>query len=191
MTKEMFQSEKEKMLAGEMYDASDPVLVQERQRARRLLKKFNGIESGDKTTYQQFRTALLPHAAKDIYIEPPFYCDYGYNIFAGIGVFLNFNCILLDVMPIRFGERVLMGPNVQIYTATHPTDADQRKKGLEFAKPVTIGNDCWIGGGAIILPGVTIGDRCIISAGAVVSTDVPSDNTYAGNPAISIFPKKM
>ena len=183
MEKKILKTEKDKMLTGEMYDASDPALLQERQKARLLTRRLNCAEYSNETAYRQIITTLLPNAAKDICIEPPFFCDYGYNIFVGTKVFFNFNCVLLDVMPIYIGSNVLFGPNVQIYTATHPMDAIERRKGLECAKPITIGNDCWFGGAAIISPGVTIGDRCIVGAGAVVRNNVPSETTVVGNPA--------
>jgi maltose O-acetyltransferase len=186
IAEEKLQSEKEKMLAGEMYDASDPVLKQERQKARALTHRLNVAEYGNKAAYKQILSTLLPNAGVDIDIEPPFFCDYGYNIFTGAKVFFNFNCVLLDVMPIQIGSNILFGPNVQIYTATHPVDAVERRKGPEFAKPVTIGDDCWIGGGVIISPGITIGDRCIVGAGAVVTKNIPSDNIVVGNPAKSV-----
>ena len=177
------KSEKEKMLNGELYDASDPMLMQERQKARALTHRLNVTEYGNELAYKQILSALLPNAATDICIEPPFFCDYGYNIYTGNKVFFNFNCVLLDVMPIRIGSNVLFGPNVQIYTASHPIDALERRKGPEFAKPISIGDDCWIGGGVIISPGITIGDRCIVGAGAVVTKDIPSDTIVVGNPA--------
>lgn len=183
------KSEKEKMLRGELYNSMDDQLSRERQRARALTHQLNCTHYGDPTAYKRIIAELLPNAAEDIWIEPPFYCDYGYNIYAGEQVFFNFNCVLLDVMPIRIGSRVLFGPAVQIYTATHPLDAMERRKGLEFAKPVTIGDDCWIGGGAIISPGVRIGDRCVIGAGAVVTKDIPSDSIVVGNPARPISPR--
>lgn len=171
------------MLAGDLYDASDPVLMEDRQKARELTHRLNVTEYGNELAYKQILSTLLPNAATDIYIEPPFFCDYGYNIHTGEKVYFNFNCVLLDVMPIRIGSNVLFGPNVQIYTATHPIDALERQKGPEFAKPITIGDDCWIGGGVIILPGITIGDRCVLGAGAVVSKDILSDTIVVGNPA--------
>jgi len=176
-------NEKDRMLSGELYDATDPQLAEERRRARQLLHRLNHTEYGDEVAYRKITTALLPNASPDIWIEPPFFCDYGYNIFTGEKVFFNFNCVLLDVMPIRIGSNVLFGPNVQIYTATHPADAMERRSGLEFAKPVAIGDDCWIGGSAIVSPGVTIGERCIVGAGAVVTKDVPPDTIVVGNPA--------
>jgi maltose O-acetyltransferase len=177
------KSEKKKMLAGDLYDASDPLLKQERQKARALTHRLNVTEYGNGSAYKQILSTLLPNAAADLYIEPPFFCDYGYNIYTGKKVFFNFNCVLLDVMPIRIGSNVLFGPNVQIYTATHPLDAIERREGPEFAKPISIGDDCWIGGGAIISPGVAIGDRCIVGAGAVVTKDLPADTIGLGNPA--------
>lgn len=171
------------MLAGELYDASDQLLMQERQTARALTRQLNHTEYGNTLVYSQIVSTLLPNAATDIWIEPPFFCDYGYNIYTGKKVFFNFNCVLLDVMPIRIGSNVLVGPNVQIYTATHPIDPMARRKGTEFAKPISIGDDCWIGGGVIVSPGITIGDRCIIGAGAVVINDIPADTMVVGNPA--------
>lgn len=169
-----------------MYDASDPILFQERQKARGLTHRLNYTEYGNEVTYREILNTLLPNSAADIIIEPPFFCDYGSNIYTGSKVFFNFNCVLLDVMPINIGSNVLFGPNVQIYTATHPMDAAKRREGLEFAKPVIIGDDCWFGGGAIIMPGVTIGDRCVIGLGSVVIKNIPSDAVVVGNPAKQI-----
>jgi len=148
-----------------------------------LTHRLNTTEYGNALAYKQILSNLLPNAATDIFIEPPFFCDYGYNIYIGKKVFFNFNCVLIDVMPIRIGSNVLFGPKVQIYTASHPIDALERRKGPEFGKPISIGNDCWIGGGVIISPGITIGDRCIVGAGAVVTKDIPSDTIVVGNPA--------
>ena len=171
------------MLAGKLYDASDPILMHERQKTRALTHRLNVREYGNESAYKQIISTLLPNAAPGICIEPPFFCDYGYNIYTGDNVYFNFNCVLLDVMPIRIGSNVLFGPNVQIYTASHPMDALERRGGREFAKPVSIGDDCWIGGGVIISPGLTIGDRCVVGAGAVVTKDIPSDTIVVGNPA--------
>ena len=125
----------------------------------------------------------LGHVGKDAVIRPPFFCDYGYNIRLGDGVFLNFNCVILDVVEVMIGDRTQVGPAVQIYAADHPRDADTRRAGLEFGRPVRIGSDVWIGGGAIILPGVAIGDGAVIGAGSVVTRDVASGQTVTGNPA--------
>ncbi|WP_152005692.1 sugar O-acetyltransferase [Desulfoluna spongiiphila] len=180
------KSEKDKMLKGELYDASDTILLEERKKARELIHRLNYTEYGNDSTYRSILNTLLPNSATDIIIEPPFYCDYGYNIYSGSKVFFNFNCVLLDVMPIEIGSNVLFGPNVQVYTATHPVDAIRRREGLESAKPVTIDDDCWIGGNAVILPGVTIGKRCVIGSGAVVTKSIPSDVIVVGNPAKQI-----
>ena len=180
---EPLRTEKEKMLAGDLYDASNPVLVEERRQARELIHRLNVTEYAQSAAYRQIIAALLPNAAADITIEPPFFCDYGYNIHAAENVYFNVNCVLLDVMPIRIGANTLFGPHVQIYTATHPLDARERRRGPEFAKPVAIGDDCWIGGGAIISPGVAIGARCVVGAGAVVTRSIPADTVAGGNPA--------
>lgn len=175
-------SEKEKMLAGELYDARDPELTAARQRCRELCAQLNRSAPGDAAARRSILAALLG-AATDAWIEPPFHCDYGTHLRLGANVYFNFNCVVLDVMPVTIGANTLIGPAVQIYTATHPLDAAERRRGLEFAKPVTIGADGWIGGGAIICPGVTIGDRVVIGAGSVVTRDVPADTVVAGNPA--------
>ncbi len=170
------------MLAGELYDALDPELVRERERCRDLCQDLNATREGQKEARGRLLTALFGRET-DAWIQPPFFCDYGTNITLGSRVFFNFNCVVLDVMPVTIGDRTLFGPAVQIYTATHPLDATLRSQGLESARPVTIGSDVWVGGGAIICPGVTIGDRAVIGAGSVVTRDVPPDVVVAGNPA--------
>jgi maltose O-acetyltransferase len=176
-------TEKELMLAGKMYDPSDPQLVAERQKARQLFRAFNACGEQEVIKRADLLLELLPAQKKGLYIEPPFYCDYGYNIILGEQVYMNFNCCILDVMPVEIGHRVMMAPGVHIYTATHPLNAKARNSGREFAKPVTIGNDVWIGGGAIICPGVSIGNGVVIGAGAVVTRNVPDNVLVAGNPA--------
>lgn len=176
------KSEKEKMLAGEYYNALDPVLSHERLRARLLFKQLNDSREDEKAERERILKELIPNAGDNLWLEPPFYCDYGSNIILGDGVFFNFSCVVLDVAPVRIGDRTLMGPNVQIYTATHPMNYKERADGLEFGKAITIGSDVWIGGSAIINPGVTIGSRTIIGAGSVVTKDIPSDVFAAGNP---------
>ncbi len=171
------------MLAGELYLAADPELVAERIQARRLALRLNALDPADEAGYRAVMTELMPHADPTVTIQPPFFCDYGYNIYAGEYVYMNFNCVVLDVSPVRIGARTMFGPAVQILTATHPLDAAERSAGPEYSKPITIGRDCWIGGGAILQPGVTIGDRCIVGAGAVVTKDVPDDTIVVGNPA--------
>lgn len=176
-------SEKEKMLSGKYYYAGDPELTAERNKTKLLLRRLNIIEYSDSQKYQEIISLLLPNCAHNIAIEPPFYCDYGYNIYAGTNVFFNYNCIILDVCRVQIGSNVLFGPGVHIYTATHPTDYKERRQEREYGKPVSIGDDSWIGGQATILPGVTIGQKCIIGAGAVVTKDVPNYATVLGNPA--------
>jgi maltose O-acetyltransferase len=176
------KSEKEKMLAGELYDPLDEQLVEERIRARKFLKALIDTSPDNEKLIKETIKALMPNSGDGLYVQPPFYCDYGYNIETGKNVFFNFNCVVLDVMQVRIGDQCLFGPNVQIYTAMHPMNFEERAKGLEFAKPVMIGNDVWIGGSVVICPGVTIGDRSIIGAGSVVTKDIPSDVFAAGNP---------
>ncbi|GGZ31784.1 maltose O-acetyltransferase [Echinicola pacifica] len=176
------KSEKEKMLSGELYNAMDPELTSEREAARDLLHEFNTKRETETTSTAQLLKQLMPESGENIWIQPPFYCDYGYNIKTGKGVFFNFNCVVLDVMPVTIGHRSLIGPNVQIYTATHPLDFQERASGLESAKPIHIGDDVWIGGSVVICPGVTIGNRSVIGAGSVVTRDIPDDTLAAGNP---------
>jgi maltose O-acetyltransferase len=176
------KSEKEKMLAGELYLASDPELATERLHARQLTKQLNDSNPDETELRESILQKLIGKKGKNFWIEPPFYCDYGYNISAGDDVFFNFNCIILDVTPVSFGSRVLVGPNVQFYSATHPIDHQVRGSLLESGAPINIGDDVWIGGASIICPGVSIGDRSIIGAGSVVTKDIPADVIAAGNP---------
>jgi maltose O-acetyltransferase len=175
------KSEKEKMLAGELYDPLDPHLSRERDRCRDLCLRLNATREDEKVERQQLLTKLFGKET-DAWIQPPFFCDYGTNIVLGSKVFFNFNCVVLDVAPVTIGSNVLFGPAVQIYTATHPLDAATRRQWLEFAKPISIGSDVWVGGGAILCPGITIGDRTVIGAGSVVTRAIPSDVIAAGNP---------
>jgi maltose O-acetyltransferase len=174
--------EKQKMLAGELYDPLDPQLTAERRRARLIVKALNDTRDDQQEERTRLVRELIPSAGRDPWIEPPFFCDYGTNITLGDKVFFNFNCVILDVAPVRIGSWVLCGPAVQIYAATHPLSATQRRTGLELGKPVEIGDDVWIGGGAIICPGARIGARSVIGAGSVVTKDIPSDVFAAGNP---------
>ena len=174
------------MLAGQLYDASDEQLSRERRQARLLMQQLNHSRDDEYALRNELLQKLIPNAGAGLWIEPPFYCDYGTNIYTGEKVFFNFNCVVLDVMPVRIGSNVLFGPNVQVYTATHPLDWQERAKWLEFAKTITIGSDVWIGGGAIINPGVHIGDRSVIGSGSVVTKDIPSDVFAAGNPCKAI-----
>jgi maltose O-acetyltransferase len=175
-------SEKEKMLAGLPYDPLDPQLCAERRRARLLFKALNDTRDDQQEERGRLLLELIPGAGQGLWIEPPFFCDYGTNIVAGDKVFFNFNCVVLDVAQVRIGSGSLMGPAVQIYTATHPLRASERRTGLEGGRPVEIGDEVWIGGGAIICPGVHIGAGAVIGAGSVVTRDVPAGVLAAGNP---------
>lgn len=170
------------MLNGLFYDPQDKELAEERLNARLLLRKLNETPENEKKPRAKLIRQLIPNTAVNLWIQSPFYCDYGYNIVAGEQVFFNFNCTVLDVMKVTIGSRTLFGPNVQIYTASHSLGHEERAKGLGRGKPVTIGEDVWIGGGVIICPGVTIGNRSIIGAGSVVTKNIPADVMAAGNP---------
>jgi len=177
-------SEWEKMVSGQLYNAYDPELVKLRKNARRLCRLYNATTEEQTEERKSLLKQLFGSTGEKIEIEPDFRCDYGKNIRAGNGFYMNFNCVILDCAPVTIGENVLCGPSVQIYTAGHPLDVETRVvKGLEFARPVTIGNNVWIGGGAIICPGVTIGDNAVIGAGSVVTKDIPSNAVAVGNPA--------
>lgn len=173
------RSEKDKMLAGEPYLAFGEELVSERNYARNLVQRLN---TGGDAEIRPILEALVPNAGSNLQIIPPFHCDYGYNIHCGNNVYFNVNCVILDVVKVTIGSYTLFGPGVQLYTATHPLDAHQRRT-VESGAPIAIGEDCWIGGGAIICPGVTIGDRCVIGAGSVVTKNIPADSLAVGNPA--------
>jgi maltose O-acetyltransferase len=174
-------TEREKMLAGQLYDPLDRELAAARDRARDLCQDLNATREADQTARRRILQDLLAAGGDDVWIQPPFFCDYGSNIHLGRKCYFNFNCILLDVCEIRVGDHSLFGPAVQIYTATHPLEAELRRT-QEFGKPITIGSDVWVGGGAIICPGVSIGDRTIIGAGSVVTRAVPAGVVAAGNP---------
>jgi maltose O-acetyltransferase len=174
-------SEREKMLAGELYDPLDPELAAARERARDLCQALNATRERDQDERRRLLRDLLGRGGDTVWMQPPFFCDYGANIELGERVFFNFNCIVLDVCPVRIGDFTLFGPSVQILTPLHPLDAAARRR-EEYGKPVTIGSDVWVGGGAIILPGVTIGSRAVIGAGSVVTRDVPGGAFAAGNP---------
>ncbi len=176
------KTEKEKMLCGENYIATDKELVQDRIKAKKLLHKINVTEYWVNKSTRKLIAELLPNAKNVVHIEPPFHCDYGYNIECGENVFFNVNCVVLDSMKVKIGSNVLFGPGVHVYTATHPLNKIERRT-EENAKPVSIGNDCWIGGQVVICPGVTIGSGSVIGAGSVVTKDIPNDCLAVGNPA--------
>ena len=174
-------TEREKMLAGELYDPLDPILVAARDRARDLCQALNATREGDREERRRIVRELFGAGGESVWMQPPFYCDYGSNIRLGERVFFNFNCVVLDVCEVRIGDYTLFGPSVQLYTATHPMDPILRRS-QEFAKPITIGDDVWVGGAAVICPGVTIGSKSVIGAGSVVTRDVPEGVFAAGNP---------
>ncbi|WP_437201298.1 sugar O-acetyltransferase [Planctomicrobium sp. SH664] len=174
-------SEFEKMRAGSLYDPFDPELERRRERARRLCQELNASLTQDSAAQRTALKQLFGSGGESVLLQPPFYCDYGTNILLGERVFFNFNCVVLDVCEVRIGDFTLLGPAVQIYTAAHPQDAELRRS-LEFGKPVHIGPDVWIGGGAIICPGVTIGEKTIIGAGSVVTKSIPAGVVAVGNP---------
>jgi len=169
------------MLAGELYDPLDAELVQARKRARELCAALNASREDDEEGRRTIARQLFGAGGESVWLQPPFYCDYGSNIELGERVFFNFNCVVLDVCPVRIGSYTLFGPGVQILTPLHPWNAQLRRR-QEFGKPVEIGADVWVGGGAIILAGVRIGSRAVIGAGSVVTRDVPERSFAAGNP---------
>lgn len=171
------------MLAGEPYDPGDPQLCEERARAQTFMRAYNATIATDGEVRKPLLAQYLGHIGDKCAVRAPVFVDYGYNVFLGDGVFMNYGCVLLDVCTIQIGDFTQIGPGVQIYTADHPRDAAQRRAGTEFGRPIKIGANVWIGGHAIILPGVTIGDDAIIGAGSVVTRDVATGARVAGNPA--------
>lgn len=181
-------TEQERMLSGNLYHPGDEALSAARDRAKKLTWRYNQIDPTDWAGRTALLGELLGCLGEDSWIEPSFRCDYGVNITVGDGVFVNYDCIFLDVAPITIGSRVLIAPRVCLYTAGHPTDAEVRSSGLEFGLPITVEDDAWIGGSAVILPGVTIGSGSIIAAGSVVTKDIPAGVIAAGNPCRVLRP---
>jgi maltose O-acetyltransferase len=177
------RSEKEKMLAGELYHAGDAQSQADAAKAKAWMARYNASMATLADERRQLLRELLATVGDGAVVRPPFFCDYGYNIRLGEGVFLNFNCVILDVVQVTIGSGTQVGPAVQIYAADHPREAAARRTGVEFGRPVTIGENVWIGGGAILLPGGAIGDDAVIGAGAVVTRSVPNGKTVVGNPA--------
>ena len=180
-------TQREKMLAGELYDPLDPELVAARVRARDLCQDLNATRESQEVERRRILGELFGKGGDTVWMQPPFYCDYGTNIELGERVFFNFNCVVLDVCPVRIGDFTLFGPAVQIYTPLHPLNAEQRRR-EEYGKAIEIGSDVWVGGGALILAGVRIGSRTVIGAGSVVTRDIPEDVFAAGNPCRVIRP---
>ena len=175
-------TEREKMLAGELYNAGDKELVLLRNRAREFAGAYNATRPAERDVRRALLNRFLGKMGPRIEIEPPFRCDYGINILLGDNFYANFGVILLDCATITIGDNVMLAPNVQLYTAHHPLDVETRVAMLELASPITIGDNVWIGGGAIVLPGVTIGENTVIGAGSVVTKDIPANVIAAGNP---------
>lgn len=179
-------TERELMLAGKLYSPADPELTALRLSARRLTRLFNATREDEADRRRLILEELLGAVGQNVEIEPMFQCDYGCNIRLGSRVFMNFGCVLLDCATITLGDDVMLAPGVHLYAATHPLDPDLRHSGRELAYPITIGSKVWIGGGAIVLPGVTIGDGAVIGAGAVVTKDVAARTVVMGNPARAV-----
>jgi maltose O-acetyltransferase len=175
-------SERERMLRGELYVASDPELVAMRVRARRLARRFNDADPGDDAARAAALGALLGSVGRDAWVEAPFHCDYGVHTALGDGAFVNMGAVFLDCAEIAVGAQAQLGPGVQLLTADHPRDARTRAAGAEFARPIAVGERAWLGGGVIVCPGVTIGADSIVGAGSVVLRDVPAGVVAAGNP---------
>jgi maltose O-acetyltransferase len=186
LTGRMLRTEKEKMLAGELYRPSDPEIQADAAAAKVWMVEYGTSLALPPSERRELLRRRLGFVGGGAVIRPPFFCDYGFNISIGRDAFMNFNCVILDVCEVSIGDGTQIGPAVQIYAADHPRDLEARRSGLEFGRPVRIGRNAWIGGGAIILPGVSIGDDAVIGAGSVVTRDVPNGATVVGNPARSL-----
>lgn len=182
----MMKTEKQKMLNGELYNPSDIELAKEQMNARRLTRLYNETVETEGEIRTDLLKELLGSTGENIQIEPNLRCDYGYNLHVGENFYANFDCVFLDVCEIRIGDNCMIAPGVHIYTATHPINPTERNAGLEYGIPVTIGDNVWIGGRAVINPGVNIGDNVVIASGAVVTKDVPANVIVGGNPARTI-----
>lgn len=180
---DVVRTEKEKMLAGELYNASGPEIQADQLAAAAWMQRYNGTLAMHPEQRRELLLERFAAVGEGCVIRPPFHCDYGYNIRLGRGVFLNFGCVILDVVEVSIGDLTQIGPAVQILTADHPRDPEVRRQGLELGRPIRIGCNVWIGGAAIILPGVTIGDDAIVGSGSVVTRDVAAGATVVGNPA--------
>ncbi len=174
--------ERQKMMSGQLYRASDPELLAARRRARRLTRLYNQTAEDEVERRLELLKELFGKVGPRVEIEPPFYCDYGDNIYLGDNVFVNFGCVVLDCNRVEIGDGVQFGPGVHVYGGTHPTDPAVRASGLELGLPVRVGNNVWVGGGAVLGPGVTVGDNSVIGAGSVVVKDVPANAVAVGSP---------
>ncbi|MEJ5104076.1 sugar O-acetyltransferase [Chryseobacterium sp. MYb328] len=176
-------TEKEKCEAGLLYDANyDPELIQERITCKDLCLEYNGLKNSDTEGRKQLIKKILGSTKESLCIEPSFWCDYGYNIEVGENFYSNHNLVILDCAKVKFGDNVFIGPNCSFYTAGHPLDVKQRNAGLEYAYPITVGDNVWFGGNVVVLPGVTIGNNAVIGAGSVVTKDIPENMVAVGNP---------
>ncbi len=176
-------TEKDKMLLGMIYNANnDPTLIAERLKCKELCRDYNELRPAETEAREALLRKILGETREGLLIEQPFHCDYGYNIRVGRNFYANFNLVILDEAPVTFGDNVFVAPNCGFYTAGHPIDANERNKGLEYACPITVGDNVWIGAGVSVLPGVTIGDNCVIGAGSVVVRDIPPYSLAVGNP---------
>ncbi|MBY8911480.1 sugar O-acetyltransferase [Bacillus sp. YC2] len=175
--------EKEKMLAGELYNPADSELAKDRENARRLVRMYNQTLETEADKRTDLLRELLGSTGENVYMEPNIRFDYGYNTFVGENFFANFDCTILDICEVRFGDSCMLGPGVQIYTAAHPLLPTDRNTGLEYGKPITFGNNVWVGGSSVIYPGVTIGNNAVIAAGSAVTKNVPDNVVVGGNPA--------
>ncbi|AET66202.1 acetyltransferase (isoleucine patch superfamily) [Desulfosporosinus orientis DSM 765] len=175
-------NEKEKMIKGDLYKAYDEELFRERQNAKIALYQFNSLHPDEIEKRDNIIRSLFGKTRDKFFIEPPFRCDYGYNIYIGENFYSNYNCTILDCAKVLIGDNVMFGPNVNLFTAGHPINFEVRNEGLEYALPIVIGNNVWIGGGAIVNPRITIGDNVVIGSGSVVTKDIPSNSIAVGNP---------
>jgi len=174
---------KERMLRGELYKADDPELLADHARAQELLERYNATRHTEQDERDRLLRELLGDVGEGVVVKPPFQCDYGSQVSIGRGTFVNYGCVILDVVPVRIGAHCQIASGVQLLAATHPVEPEPRREGWEYGEPITIGDNVWLGGGVIVCPGVTIGDDTVVGAGAVVTRDLPARVVAVGNPA--------